>query len=430
MTTALTALLTATLLAAPAAGRPAPARPAARTAPTLPAQVPGAMADTANGCLACHAAQRRAATEGVHAEHGVTCVSCHGGDPAAVTLPRGHSGHFVGKPDKAATAELCGSCHSDPDKMREYGLPTGQLAQFRSSKHGQLLFGQHNTDVPTCTDCHGTHVIYPPYDARSRVYPTNIPGTCASCHSDPKLMAKYHIRTDQFAQFRNSAHGVALFQNQNFAAPTCVGCHGAHSELPPTVTEIASVCGRCHVLVEQEFAKGPHGAAARAGKLPGCLACHSNHGTERVAADSISATCDRCHGSNSQVHQFAVDIQHRVVQATADIQSAERAIDQMAAAGQRVGYYRFRFRSGLTYFREIAQKQHRLNLDTLDDLARRVRSVSIDLDSRAKATQESRWEHRLLLLPVWFLSLSAVALALLALRGLRKTNRDSDSSGP
>ncbi len=394
-----------------------------RPVPLPQAQV----SDTANGCLACHAAQRQAATEGVHAQHGVTCVSCHGGDATVRTLPQAHRGHFIGKPDKVATAQLCGSCHSDPNKMREYGLPTGQLAQFRTSKHGQLLFGQHNTDVPTCTDCHGTHVIYPPYDARSRVYPTNIPGTCAHCHSDPQLMSRYHLRTDQLEQFRKSAHGVALYQDQNFAAPTCVGCHGAHSELPPTVTEIASVCGNCHVLVEQQFLAGPHGAATRAGKLRGCLGCHSNHLTERVPADSISATCDRCHASNSNIHQMGVDIQHRVVLATSDIHSAERAVDEMAAAGQRVGYYRFRYESALTYFKQIAQKQHRLNLDTLDDLGRRVSSVSVDLDSRAKASQESRWEHKLLLLPVWFLSLSAAALAFLALRALRRNGRDPDS---
>jgi hypothetical protein len=426
------AALAATVVALLAAAVPRGAGPAqpgtgALSAPAPLAQVPAFPADTANGCLACHAAERQAATEGVHAQHGVTCVSCHGGDPTARTLPAGHSGHFLGTPDKVATAELCGSCHSDPNKMREYGLPTGQLAQFRTSQHGRLLFGQHNDDVPTCTDCHGTHIIYPPYDARSRVYPSNIPGTCAHCHSDQKLMAKYRLRTDQFEQYQRSAHGVALFQDQNFAAPTCVGCHGAHSELPPTVTEIASVCGRCHVLVEQQFALGPHGPAARAGKLPGCLGCHSNHGTEPVPADSISATCTKCHATNSKVHQFADDLQHRMVQATADIQSAQRAISELAAAGERVGYYRFRYQSALTYYRQIAEKQHRLNLDTLDALALRVRSVSVDLDAQAEASRENRWEHRLLLLPVWFLSLSAVALALLALRSLRGTGESSDT---
>ncbi len=378
-----------------------------------------AVSDTVNACLACHAAQREAATTGVHSEHGVRCATCHGGNPSARTLPAAHTGDFIGTPDKVGTARLCGSCHSDPNRMREYGLPTGQLAEFRTSRHGQLLFGTGNADAPTCTDCHGTHIIYPPYDARSRVYPTNIPGTCAKCHADPSLMARYKLPTDQLDQFRNSAHGVALFRDQNFAAPTCVACHGAHSALPPTVTEIASVCGQCHTLVDQEFNRGPHGPAADAGRMPGCKSCHSNHGTERVAPARISATCDGCHADDTRLHQMGVDLQRKVVQADQDMASAERAIAQLSIAGERVGYYRFRYQTALTYYLQIAQAQHSLDLEKVDDLSRRVRSVSIDLGAAAEARAESRWEHKLILLPLWFLTLSAVALAWLALRGLR-----------
>ncbi len=406
-----------------AASAPVPAAAAgASLAPTqaLPAPLAAAASDTANGCLACHAEQRQAAITGVHSENGVRCVDCHGGDASVRTLPAAHTRNYIGAPDKAATARLCGSCHSDPNRMREYGLPTGQLAEFRTSRHGQLLFGRSDTNAPTCTDCHGTHIIYPPYDARSRVYPTNIPRTCARCHSDDALMAKYHLRTDQLEEFRSSAHGVALFQQQNFAAPTCISCHGAHSALPPKVTEIASVCGQCHALVDQEFSRGPHGAAARAGKLPGCTACHSNHRTERVAADSIVAVCDGCHAADTRIHQTAVDLQRTVAQAAADMGSAERAIGQLSVAGERVGYYRFRYQSALTYYLQMEQVQHSLDLDRLEDLGRHVRSVSVDLGSAAETSSEHRWEHKLLLLPVWFLSLSAVALAWLALRSLRR----------
>ncbi len=384
--------------------------------------VPRAMGvDTANQCLACHAAQREAATVGVHSQNGVRCVDCHGGNPDIAALPAAHQGHFLGSPNKVETAELCGSCHSDPNKMRAYGLPTGELSQFRTSRHGQLLFGKGDNDAPTCTDCHGTHIIYPPYDARSKVYPTNIPGTCAHCHSDTKLMAKYHLRTDQLDQFRNSAHGVALFQQQNFAAPTCISCHGAHSALPPTGGQIASVCGQCHNLVDQAFQSGPHGLASKAGDLHGCLGCHSNHGTERVPAEKIAATCDKCHAANSNVHQMGVNLQRSVVQAQQDIASASRAIDQLSAAGAQVGYYRFRYQSALTYYRQIAQAQHSLDLAKVDQLARRVRSVSIDLTNAADTKQENRWEHKLVLIPVWFLSLSAIVLAWLALRAIRRT---------
>ena len=401
---------------------PASVRAALTALPPQAAQV----ADTDNGCLSCHATEREAAVEGVHAERGVTCVSCHGGNPRATELPAGHSGRFVGVPNKEQTTALCGSCHSNPGMMRQYGLPTGQLAEFRASRHGQLLLGQHDNAAPTCTDCHGTHIIYPPYDARSRVYPPNIPGTCAECHADSDLMARYRLPTDQFDAFRHSAHGVALFQDQNFAAPTCVSCHGAHSELPPSVSEIANVCGQCHLLVEEQFAQGPHGAATRAGDLRGCIACHSNHGTERVALEETAATCDQCHASDSRLHQMGVDLQDGMEQARSDLESAQRALQELASSGYRVDDYQFRYQSALTYYLQIAQKQHRLDPDTLEYLNTRVRAISVELGARAEASREARFEHRLLLLPIWFLTLSAIALALMSLRALKRSGPDTE----
>lgn len=401
-----------------------PARVAAQATSVLPLPLPAARADTSNNCLLCHAAQREAATAGIHTQQGIRCVDCHGGNAAVRTLPAAHQGHYIGSPNKVQTALLCGSCHSDPNRMREYGLPTGQLSQFRTSKHGQLLFGQNDANAPTCTDCHGTHIIYPPYDARSRVYPTNIPSTCAHCHADTKLMAKYHLRTDQFEQFRESAHGVALFQKHDFAAPTCISCHGAHSALPPTGTQVANVCGQCHALVKQTFAQGPHGAASRAGKLSGCLACHANHDTEVPPIEKIGETCSKCHASGSRPDQMGADIQRTAIQASRDMQSAQQAIDDMARAGRQVGYYRFRYQEAVTYYQQIAQAQHSLDTAKVDDLARKVTAVSVSLTTAANVMQEQRWEHKLVLLPVWFLGLSAMLLAWLALRAVRRVRDD------
>lgn len=401
------------------------ASPGSRAAALPPAQG-AAPPDTSYGCTACHADHRQALTAGVHAERGIRCADCHGGDPSAVSLPAAHRGRFVTARDKVTIVQLCGSCHSDPNRMRQYGLPTGQLAEYRTSRHGQLLLLRHDADAPACTDCHGTHIIYPPDDARSKVYPMNIPGTCARCHSDRRFMAPYHLPTDQFARFRASAHGTALFQQQNFSAPTCVGCHGAHSALPPTVTEIANVCERCHQLVGQAFASGPHGAPARAGRLPGCLGCHSNHGTEPVPVDSIAAVCARCHGADTRVREMAVEIRQGVTHATEDLQSAERALGQLELAGQRTTDYSFRYQSALTYYRQIAQVQHSLDLERLDELGRRVRSISVALDAAAEAAAERRWEHKLILVPVWFLALSGVVLVWFSLRALKEAGKDRE----
>ena len=375
------------------------------------------LADTTYGCVSCHAEKRNAFVQGVHAQRGIRCANCHGGDPSAFTLPAGHRGNFIGKPSKAQIVTMCGSCHADPNRMRQYGLPTGMLAEYRTSRHGQLL-AQGNQDAPTCTDCHDAHTILRPDDARSTVYPTNIPRTCAKCHDNTRMMAKYHIPTDQLTQFTRSAHGLALFQDQNFAAPSCVGCHGSHSTQPPQGTEVIGVCSRCHQLVGEALDRGPHANLHQAGKPSGCLACHDNHNTEVVPSDRIAATCTRCHAAGSHAATLGTQIQERAQRATADLRGADSAVQRLVAAGVPVGDARIRYQTALTSYLQIAVAQHTLDVDRLDDLGRRVNTVSRDLRGMADVADERRWEHRLLLVVVWFLALGALSLAWLQLRSL------------
>lgn len=401
------ALLGATV---PAAATQAP--PTARAAVQQP--------DATYGCAVCHGDKRRAFLQGAHAERGIRCHDCHGGDPTALETAAAHRRPFIGTPDKLTTVRVCSTCHADPNQMRQYGLPADQLAEFRTSRHGQLLLNQRNTDAPTCTDCHDAHIILPPEDARSTVHPTNIPRTCGHCHGDPQRMGKYGLPTDQFERYRSGAHGVAVFERHNFAAPTCTGCHGSHAALPPAVTEIAHVCDRCHKLLGAELYRGPHGRPALGGTFPGCLGCHSNHGTERVPPQEIASRCTTCHARESQAALLGVGIQQQVVRATHDLEAAERAIEQLVHQGRRVSDARFRYRTALTYYRQIAEVQHNLDLELLGDLTRRVGSISRELRGTAEVSAEQRWEHKLLLVPVWFLALSAVAIAWFKLGELKR----------
>lgn len=390
-----------------------------------PAQVPRGEGqgriDPQYTCITCHIDKRRDFLLGVHSERGIRCHDCHGGDPTAFEQSAAHGGgDFIGTPTKVQTVELCASCHSDPDLMRQYGLDVGQLAEFRTSRHGRLLLERGDTNAPTCTDCHDAHTILPPNDARSNVYPTNIVATCARCHEDDSMMAEYGIPTDQVERFRASAHGLALYERDNFAAPTCVDCHGSHAALPPRVTQIANVCGQCHVLVRQAFYNGPHGSATLAGDLPGCTACHSNHGTERILPSQISETCMVCHTPESVPALAAIEIEEEAMQATGEIETAEEAIDEMVRLGHQTADARFRYRTALTAYRQIAQTQHSLDLEALSDLSRQVGSITRDIRNTAEVAAEERWEHKLILIPVWFLALSAVVLGAFMLRSARK----------
>jgi predicted CXXCH cytochrome family protein len=373
--------------------------------------------DSTYGCIICHADKRRAFQQGVHAERGITCDRCHGGDPSQVEVASAHRGRFVGAPNKVQTLSLCASCHSDPDQMRQFGLAADQLAEFRTSRHGQLLIQEGDLDAPTCTDCHDAHLIRPSTDARSNTYPTHIPETCGKCHEDPAMMGKYGLPANELDRYRTGAHGVAVLERRNFAAPTCIGCHGSHAALPPGVLEVTDVCGRCHQLLARAFASGPHGQAPT-DRLRGCLGCHSNHGTERVAEDRIADLCASCHGAESGMVSLGREIQDQVRRSEEDLALASEAIAEMAEAGYPVEDERFRYVAAYTAYQQLAQVQHSLKLEQLEELTRQVRSNAGVIRATAEARAEQRWEHKLLLIPVWFLTLSGLAFAWFKLRDL------------
>ncbi len=375
-------------------------------------------ADSTYGCVICHADMRRAFQQGVHAERGITCDACHGGDPSQVEVAPAHRGRFIGAPGKLETLRLCSSCHADPDQMRQFGLAADQLAEFRTSRHGHLLLEQGDQNAPTCTDCHDAHLIRPSDDARSNTYPTNIPATCGRCHDDATLMGRYGLPSDQLGRYRAGAHGVAVFTARNFAAPTCTGCHGSHAALPPGIAQVTDVCGRCHQTLERAFAAGPHGRAAPGSIERGCLGCHSNHGTERIPPDEIADLCASCHGAESQTVVLGREIQEQVQRAEEDLALAREAIEEMAEVGHPVEDERFRYVAAFTAFQQLAEVQHSLDLEELEDLGRQVRSNTGIIRSTAEARAEERWEHKLLLIPLWFLALSGIAFASFRLREL------------
>jgi hypothetical protein len=382
--------------------------------------------DPRYGCLICHADKRRAYLLGVHSDRGVRCHDCHGGNPEAFEIPEAHGGDFRGSLGKLATVEVCSGCHSDPNLMRQYGMHVDQVAELQSSRHGQMLLERGSDDAPTCSDCHDPHTTLRADDARSSAHPLNIPTLCAACHEDAALMEPYGIPLDQVRNHRRSAHGKALFEDLNFAAPSCIGCHGSHAALPPDVSEIANVCGRCHMQTRRSFDEGPHGEANSQGTLPGCTACHSNHDTERIPAELEADTCLQCHDGDSEPAALGAELEEILVRAERAMESADEAIHELVRAGHDVSDARFRYRTALTQFEQLASAQHSVDLERLEDLERVVGSISRDIVGEAEVSAEERWEHKLFLLPVWFLTLATVVLAGSRLRRLRGATADSE----
>jgi hypothetical protein len=193
------------------------------------------------------------------------------------------------------------------------------------------------------------------------------------------------------------------------------------------VTQIANVCGRCHVLVRRAFEAGPHQAAARDGRIAGCTACHDNHATEVVPLEQIGASCSRCHARESPAARTGIEIQQLMVGASRELEAAEEALAHLARTGRRVDTERFRYQTARTAFLQLHQVQHSLNTEQLEELSLRISSISRDIRSAAEAVEEKRWEHRLLLVPIWFLVLAGVVLACFRLRD--ETRREATAAG-
>src|SRR5215469_8882886 len=143
---------------------------------------------TRNSCLDCHSAlpeplgvSQEKFSQDIHAQRGLTCASCHGGDPSRDDPDKAMSrtAGWKGKIDRKQIPQLCAGCHSDPAYMRQFNpsLRTDQLAQYHTSVHGKRL-ATGDTKVAVCTDCHSVHDLKAPNDPRSTVNPVNVANTC------------------------------------------------------------------------------------------------------------------------------------------------------------------------------------------------------------------------------------------------------------
>ncbi len=283
-----------------------------------------ASAETPNTCLDCHSAldaslhiDAHAYAANIHMQKGLTCASCHGGDPTNADNAMSVKAGFKGKITRQQIPDLCGKCHADSAYMRQYNpsLRTDQLAQYHTSVHGKRLVAG-DTKVAVCTDCHSVHEIRPASDVRSTVNPLNIAATCSHCHANADYMKPYGIKTTQFSEYSKSVHHEAMTERGDLSAPTCTTCHGNHGAAPPGVASVKNVCSTCHVFQSQLFEESPHKAAFESAGLPGCATCHSNHNIEHpsdaMLTAGASSICATCHTEGDPGLKAAAEIHSRV----------------------------------------------------------------------------------------------------------------------
>jgi hypothetical protein len=151
-----------------------------------------------------------------------------------------------------------------------------------------------------------------------------IPGLCASCHSNVELMRPYNIPIDQFDQYWQSQHGQALASGDQRVA-TCYDCHGGHKVLnvedpAATVypTNEPSMCARCHedttlmgtygIPADQYslYQQSVHGVAVLQNqdpRAPTCSTCHGVHGAAPPGISEVATVCGQCHAKTQDYYQ-------------------------------------------------------------------------------------------------------------------------------
>lgn len=240
----------------------------------------------------------------------VDCLSCH-----ADKSMQDAAGHSIAVDGDKFHASIhgsleCNNCHAD---IKEYPHPDHiakvECKSCHADQASKLAGSVHadGKDHP-CTSCHGNaHEIFPKTDARSAVYPLNVPKTCGQCHSDGQMASKKGLPS-VYPHYVDSIHGFALSKEGLLVAANCQSCHGSHGILshndpasPTYKANIPQTCGSCHAKINDDYQGGAHGHAVAAGNLkaPVCTDCHTAHAilqpTESAFRMQSTPICGSCH---------------------------------------------------------------------------------------------------------------------------------------
>ena len=390
------------------------------------AQEAGEGAQRESSCVQCHAALEGSLAEPVelfggdiHGESGFGCIACHGGDAEefsmdAMSPDRG----FLGVPERTEIPALCGRCHSDADFMRRFNpsLRVDQVAEYRTSRHGHLLFEKGDTLVATCISCHTVHSIRPPSDPKSSVHPLRVADTCGGCHSDPEHMRPYGIPTDQAEKYHQSIHWQKLTDG-DLSAPTCNDCHGNHGATPPGIAWVGNVCGQCHTVMAEQFSASFHSEIFTMLGSPGCATCHNNHEIKQ-ASDALlgvgeGSACGRCHTAEGGGGAVASQMRALVDSLSAELDAAHAILDRAENSGMEVSQASFQLSDAHTALVSARTAVHSFSVDSVREAVESGLDVTTTVYGRGKdALDELQFRRLGLAVSVGIILLLIVGLIL------------------
>lgn len=354
-------------------------------------------------CMVCHGEQKVEFKESIHAKMGILCHDCHGGDPTSLDqeMSMSKKAGFIGKPTRKDLVFLCGNCHADRKRMQPFGIPTHQLDDYKISQHGMAVLERNDFKAAICTDCHGAHRILLADNPESKVFPTNLPQTCAECHSNKELMDQYHLPSNTFEEYSQGIHGEYLLQKNDRTAPTCARCHGNHGALPPGAEDVEHVCGQCHIRAADYFDQSPHLAAMKRKEMAQCVSCHEQHRTQKASVDMLGSVCVNCHDESSGAYKRGQQIKTLLVEAQGEIKEAENLMAEANLKGIDVTEDQLALERAKSNWAEAIPRIHALNLSLVEENTVQAKSIASDIKLRIHEILESFRLRRVVLGFVW-----------------------------
>jgi hypothetical protein len=356
------------------------------TASAQPGQKSAPQTET---CVACHleigddrlVKPAQAYAQDVHHAKGFGCVACHGGDGKAEGMEAMDPAKgYIAKPGRRQISQVCGRCHADARFMKRYNpaLRVDQVTEYATSVHGRRLRELNNPKVAVCTSCHPAHAIRPRSDPASSVHPLKVAETCARCHADAAYMAEYKLPTDQLQKYTHSVHWRTMSVKGDLAAPTCNSCHGNHGAAPPGVSWVGNVCGQCHAVMADLFARSVHARVFSDLGAPGCATCHGNHDIQPTSVEMIGlgekSVCAACHARDDKGGRAASDMRGLIDKLHLEHAGATALLERAERAGIEVSQARFELNAATDALVKARSAVHAFSVEAVQKEADKARA--------------------------------------------------------
>ena len=292
-----------------------------------------------------------AVERGVHARAGIDCTTCHGGVGGTTDAAAAHGDDLRALREPQDALASCGSCHSDVERMRLYGLRTDQLALYA---HEPARRGAgRGTPRPTSPRASAV-TARTPYSAtrirarRSTDATRSRPA--ASCHSDPERMDRLRPAARTWStNYRESVHGRALLARSTAAAPACTDCHGSHGAAAAARAQRSRRSAAIATRSCSDTSSGARTSPARPARRPSSAppATATTASTQPSAAMFLGdeeGHCGSCHDADGgDGHGVAAALHDEVARpSTRRIEEAEEEIRAASSArplpGAETGY--------------------------------------------------------------------------------------------